>query len=49
MRTTDLIAHLYVNINDVDRHPLPFQCRIVPRIPGMDAKAVEELIIVSSD
>ncbi|KAF8549580.1 cytochrome P450 [Imleria badia] len=28
--------------------PLPFQCRILPRIPGMDAKRLEELIAAST-
>ncbi|KAF8549581.1 cytochrome P450 [Imleria badia] len=28
--------------------PLPFQCRIVPRMPGMDAEKLEELIAAST-
>jgi len=28
--------------------PLPFQCRIVPRIPGMDTEKLEELIATST-
>ena len=26
------------------RHPLPFNCRIVPRFPGVDAEKLEQLI-----
>ncbi|KAG6377605.1 cytochrome P450-like protein [Boletus reticuloceps] len=28
--------------------PLPFQCRIVPRMPGMDSEKLEELIVAST-
>jgi len=28
--------------------PLPFECRVVPRIPGMDAEKLEELIAAST-
>ncbi|KAG6377458.1 cytochrome P450-like protein [Boletus reticuloceps] len=28
--------------------PLPFQCRIVPRMPGMDDEKLEELIAASA-
>ncbi|KAF8546671.1 cytochrome P450 [Imleria badia] len=30
-------------------HPLPFRCRIVPRIEGMDGEKLEELIMASSE
>ncbi|KAF8546627.1 cytochrome P450 [Imleria badia] len=29
-------------------HPLPFRCRIVPRMPGMDAEKLEALIAAST-
>jgi cytochrome P450 len=29
-------------------HPLPFRCNIVPRIPGMDAEKLEQLIEAST-
>ena len=30
------------------RRPVPFRCRIVPRIPGMDTEKLEELIAAST-
>ena len=30
------------------RHPLPFKCRIVPRLPGMNAEKLEQLIAAST-
>ena len=30
------------------RHPLPFRCRIVPRVPGMDAEKLGQLIDASN-
>ena len=31
----------------ITRYPLPFPCRLEPRIPGMDAARLEELILAS--
>ncbi|KAF8438124.1 cytochrome P450 [Boletus edulis BED1] len=46
--TTRLVVHRRrVDFDPVHRRPLPIQCRIVPRMPGMDGEKLEELIAAS--
>ncbi|KAF8415885.1 cytochrome P450 [Boletus edulis BED1] len=46
--TTRLVVHRRrVDFDPVHRRPLPIQCRIVPRMPGMDGEKLEELIATS--
>ena len=40
---------VFLCVDRMDRHPLPFQCRIVPRMKGMDGEKLEEVIIASDE